>query len=33
MVIRKVKIEKNEHIGVQKCQRSKLDMKDRMNPF
>ena len=27
MVIRKAKAEKNEHIGVQECQRSKLNMK------
>ena len=33
MVIRKVKVEENEHIGVQVCQRSKLNVNGRLKPF
>lgn len=33
MVIRKAKAEKNEHIGVQECQRRKLNMNGRLRPF
>lgn len=32
MVIRKVKVEENERIGVQECQRSKLNMNGRLKP-
>lgn len=33
MIIRKVKFEKNEHIRVQECHRSKLNMNGRLKPF